>query len=265
MRSIAVLILLAISLASCSEYQRVLKEPDMNQKYKMADSLYHAGKYRKSYRLFEQIVPSFMGTAHAERIQYLYASNIYKLKDYYSASYQYERYAETYPASDSAEVAAFRSVKSYYEMSPRYTIEQRDTYVALEKLQNYLGRYPDSQYLDEVNAMSNELQEKLNKKEFEIAKQYLRIMDYKAAISAFDNFIKTNLGSKYQEEAYLRRMEAALLLTKHSVPDLIPERLKEAESYYKEYLRYYKEAELSAEADNIYNKIKDQINKEATS
>lgn len=261
MRSIAVFLLLVISLSSCSEYQKVLKTTDTSKKYLMADSLFNEGKYRKSLRLFEQVSASYRGTAHDERVSYLFASNLYKLKIYKRASYEYERFAENYPMNDSAEVAAFRSVESYYKQSPRYTLDQEKTHEALEKLQVFLEKYPESIFVSEVNQLSNELQEKINLKEFEIAKQYLRIMDYKAAITSFDVFVKTNLGSKYQEEAYLRRMEAALLLTRHSVPDLIPERLNTAEGYYNEYKKYYSEGELAELADKIYNKIKDQINK----
>lgn len=220
----------------------------------MADS-FKKGKYKKSIRLYEQVVPAYRGKPQAERVQFLYATNLYLLKDYYAASYNYERFAITYPKSDSAEVAAFRAVESSYRTSPTYTLDQEDTKVALEKLQEFLSVYTDSEYHDKANEMSAELRTKLERKEFDIAKQYLRIMDYKAAIAAFDNFIKRNPGSDFQEEAYLRRIEASYLLAKHSIPTLIEERAIAAKGYYKEYLKYYKESELSEEAGDLLEKI----------
>lgn len=262
MRSIIILLCLATTLVSCSEYQKVLKQTDVAKKYKMADSLFNEGKYRKSLRLYEQVVPAYRGKPEAERLQFLYATNYYRLKDNYSASYQYERFAASYPKSDSAEVAAFRSVESYYKLSPRYTLDQDDTELALEKLQIFLTEYSDSPYQEEANAMSADLQNKLQRKEFDVAKQYLRIMDYKAAIASFGIFINKYSGSEFQEEAYLRRIEAAYLLATLSAPDLMQERFEEAKEFYKAYIKYYKDSEFSEEAAELLEKIEKGLIKE---
>lgn len=259
MRSIIVLLVLATTLVSCGEYQRVLKETDVSKKYSMADSLFKKGKYRKSLRLYEQVVPAYRGKPQAERVQYLYATNLYYLKDYYAASYNYEQFAKSYPENDSAATAAFRAVESYYRVSPTYTLDQEDTKIALEKLQDFLTDYSDSDYSERANEMSAELQGKLERKEFDIAQQYLNIMDYKAAIAAFSNFINRNSGSDFQEKAYLRRIEASYLLAKHSIPTMIEERAKDAKEYYKEYIKYYKDAEFSDEAEELLKKINEVL------
>lgn len=262
MRSIIILLCLATTLVSCGEYQKVLKETDVGRKYTMADSLFNAGKYRKSLRLYEQVVPAYRGKPEAERLQFLYATNYYRLKDYYSASYNYERFAIAYPKSDSAEVAAFRSVESYFHMSKRHTLDQTDTETALDKIQVFLTEYADSSHQEEANALSAELQNKLQRKEFDIAKQYLRIMDYKAAIASFTNFVNKYSGSEFQEEAYLRRTEAAYLLATKSVPTLVQERLEKAKEYHREYLKYYKDSEFSEEAQELLDKIEEELIKE---
>ena len=43
-------------------------------------------------------------------------STFYNLEDYYLAGYEFERFETSYPQSDSVEVAAYRSAKSYYEL-----------------------------------------------------------------------------------------------------------------------------------------------------
>lgn len=262
MRSITLLLCLATVLVSCGEYQKVLKETDISRKYNMADSLFNAGKYRKSLRLYEQVAPAYRGKPQAERVEFLYATNLYRLKDYFAASYQYERFAISYPENDSAEVAAFRAIDSYYQLSPKYTLDQEDTEVALEKVQDFLTNYSDSDYNERANEMSAELQKKLQRKEFEIAAQYLRIMDYKAAIASFDIFIKKYPGSDFQEEAYLRRIESAYLLAKHSLPALKQERLDEAMHFYTEYVKYYKDSEFTEDALKFLEKIENELIKE---
>lgn len=262
MRSIILLLSLAAVLVSCGEYQKVLKETDISRKYTMADSLFNAGKYRKSLRLYEQIVPAYRGRPQAERVEFLYATNLYRLKAHADASYSYERFAMSYPENDSASIAAFRSIESYYNLSPRYTLDQEDTEIALEKVQDFLTNYPDSPHHDRANEMSAELQRKLQRKEFEIAKQYLRIMDYKAAIASFDIFIKKYPGSDFQEEAYLRRIESAYLLATRSIPTLVKERMNEAKEFYNEYVKYFKDSEFSDEAKELLMKIEEELIKE---
>ena len=112
---------------SCSEYQVVLKSDDAARKYVVADSLYQQGKYKKALKLMEQIVPVYRGKPQAEKLMYMYANTFYKLEDFYLAGYQFERFETSYPKSDSLEIAAYKSAKSYYELSPRYSLDQKDT------------------------------------------------------------------------------------------------------------------------------------------
>ena len=135
MRTSLLLIFVAGTFMSCSEYQQALKSEDVLEKYEYAQELYADGKYKKALGLMEQIVPVYRGKPQAERLMFLYANTFYNLEDYYLAGYQFERFETSYPNSDSVEVAAYRSAKSYYELSPRYSLDQQDTYKALEKLQ----------------------------------------------------------------------------------------------------------------------------------
>ena len=123
MKKTLVILLAVISLASCSEYQEALKSEDMGLKYSFADSLYDAGKYRKSVKLWEQIVPAYRGKPQAERIMYLYADSHYQVEDYYLAGYQFDRFVSAYPDSDKAEEAQYKAAVSYAELSPNYQLD----------------------------------------------------------------------------------------------------------------------------------------------
>ena len=88
---------------------------------------------------------------------------------------------------------------------------------ALEKLQLFINKYPDSEYLAEANTLIKELDFKLEKKAFEIAKQYNKIAyfessDYEAAIKAFDNFLVDYPGTSFREEAMFYRLDSAYKL-----------------------------------------------------
>ena len=255
MRTSLLSVFALLLLSSCSHYQKLLKSDDAPAKYAMADSLYKQGKYKKSLKLMEQIVPVYRGKPQAEPLMFRYANTFFNLEDYYLAGYQFERFEASYPKSDSVEVAAFKSAKSYYELSPRYSLDQTDTYTALEKLQAFINKYPDSEKMADANTLVRELRGKLEKKDYEVAKQFLRISDFKASIAAYDNFIADHPGSIYRKDAFYERSEAAYLLAINSVPQKVEGRLKEAKIYHQSFMKYYSDSDRREDADELINNI----------
>ncbi|MAP81006.1 MAG: outer membrane protein assembly factor BamD [Aequorivita sp.] len=253
------LICFSIFMSSCSQYQEVLRKDDMGKKYAFADSLYTSGKYKKSLKLMEQLVPSYRGKPQGEKLMFMYANTYYNLEDFYLAGYQFERFTQSYPNSDSVEVASFKAAKSFYELSPRYSLDQKETYQGLEKLQEFINTYPNSSKREEANTLVAELRTKLEKKEFEVAKQYLRVEDYKAAIGAFDNFITDNPGSVYRKDAFFGRFVAAYKLAINSIPVLVQERLRDAKVYYNNFIKYYKDTDLAPEAMEYNQDIESKL------
>lgn len=210
----------------------------------------------------EQIVPVYRGKPQAEKLMYMYANTFYNMEDFYLAGYQFERFETAYPDSDSIEVAAYKSAKSYYELSPRYSLDQKDTGKGLERLQSYINKYPNSEFRKEANGLVLELRRKLEKKDFEVANQYLNIEDYKAAIEAFDNFITDHPGASLRKEAFYGRFEAAYKLALRSLPSLIKERLEEAKGYYSSFKKYYEDSDLSEDAQSILADIDERLSTE---
>ena len=259
MKQLITLICFLVTLVSCSEYQRVLNNDNVSKKYAMADSLYAAGKYLKAVRLMEQIVPAYRGKPQAEKLMFIYANSYYKLDDHFLSGYQFERFVTSYPKSDSVEIAAYKSARSYYELSPVFSLEQKETHQALEKLQEFINGYPNSPKRDEANKLVAELRGKLDKKSYETANQYFRISDFKAAIGSFDNFIKNHPGSKYRKDAFFGRFNAAYKLAINSFPSLVEERLKVAKEHYESFAKYYKDSDLAEAANTILEDINKRL------
>ena len=86
-------------------------------------------------------------------------------------------------------------------LSPRYTLDQDDTYTGIDKFQIFINRFPNSEYVSEALELMDDLQNKLEEKDFEISKQYYTIRDYASAIKSLDKFIADNPGSIFREEA----------------------------------------------------------------
>ena len=159
-RFLAVLLFVGFCF-SCSPYQKALKSEDMGIKYEEATKQYEKEKYAKAIRLFEQMAATYRGKPQAEKMYYMYAMSLYKTKQYYSAGYQFESFVSGYPKSEKLEQAAYLGAKSYSELSPVYSLDQVDTFKAIEKLQVFIDRFPDSEYLPEANETLKGLREKI--------------------------------------------------------------------------------------------------------
>ena len=252
---------LIISFVSCSEYQKMLNNPDTNLKYKAAEVYYKEGEYKKANRIFEQIVPNYRGKPQAQRIIYFYANSYFQIRDYNLSAYQFESFVKSYPKSDRAQEAYFMAAKSYYMLSPRFSLDQQDTYKAIDKLQIFLDNYPDGEFSDDANTLISELQVKLEKKFFEISKKYYTIRDYKASIKAFDSFISDFPGTPFKEEALYYKFLSNYELAINSIFDKKEERLVEAKELGDSLLDYFPE---SLFLEDIEKKFKN-IEKELTS
>ena len=167
MKKILSILLLTLVFCSCGEYQKALKTEEIGVKYDVATKQYDKGNYAKAIRLFEQIAPSYRGRPQAEKMFYLYSQSYFKTKQYYSSAYQFESFVSSYPKSEKVEEASYLAALSYSKLSPRYSLDQVDTYKAIDKLQAFIDQYPTSEYLSEANVIVKELREKLEKKSFE--------------------------------------------------------------------------------------------------
>ena len=230
-----------LSVFSCSDYQKLLNSDDASEKYKKAEVYYNSGEYRKANRLFEQIIPKYRGRPQSQRIIFFFAETYFQTKSYSLAAYQYENFVKSYPKSERVREAIFKAAKCFYLQSPSFSLDQNETYNAIEKLQVFINLYPDSEFTPEANQMISELQEKLEKKDFEIAKQYFTIRDYRAAVKANENFIAGFPGTKFREESMYIKFLSLYEIAINSIFSKKQKRLNELKQEYELILRYYPE------------------------
>ena len=249
-----------ILITSCNEYQKVLNNDDTNVKYKAAEEYYNSGEYRRANRLLEQLVPAYRGKPQAERLVYFFADSYFQTKNYYLASYQFESFIKSFPKSQKLEEASFFAAKSHYMMSPVYSLDQEETNTAIEKLQIFMNNYPKSKFVDECNQLISELQNKIEKKEFEVAKQYYTIYDYRAAIKSLDNFVVEFVGSKYREEALYYKFLASYEIAINSVEAKKYQRLLDLKQLHDNITRYYPETLFEEDLSKKIKTVEKEIN-----
>ena len=258
-KKIISLLLVLVVFASCSEYQKALKTEDVAVKFEVATKLYDAGKYADAIRLIEQIAPAYRGKPQAEKLFYMFSMSYYNTKQYYLAAYQFESFVSGYPKSEKIEEAAYLGAKCFSKLSPVYSLDQVDTFKAIEKLQGFIDSYPNSTYLPEANKTLRELNDKLEKKVFENAKQYNTIMEYKAAMVALDNFVSDYPGTPYKEDALFYKYDSAYQLAINSVPDKMEERLNIAKTAYSSLIKFKPDTKYKKVADEMFARIETDL------
>ncbi len=264
MKRYFIVLLLAVSFQSCSEYQKVLKNEEVKPKYDMAEKLYEEGDFKHANRLLEQIAPKYVGKPQGERVMFFLANSYFELKDYNTAGYQFERFIKSYPKSDKSTEAAFLGAKSYYELSPSYSLDQTDTDKALLKLQNFINAYAESEYFAQANAMAQELTQKKERKAFEILKQYNKLGEFnydmiKSAVAASENFVSDFPGSVYREEAMFVKADALTHMAMNSFQSLQKERLENARDAIMAFKKQYPNTKLEKEVTDLMDKVENGL------
>jgi len=248
---IIILFFVVVTFASCSEYHKVLNKGKADDQYKMATELFEQGKYNKAIILFEKVIPLYERKPQMQRIMYMVAESYYKSKDYELSAYYFNRFIANYPNSSKIEEAAYLVAHSFYLGSPKYSRDQKDTQKALGAFQNYIDKYPTSERYADANNYYDELTFRLEKKSFEIAKQYYRIEDYTAAIAAFENFLQDHIGSKFKEDALYYKFKASNDLAINSIDQKKEKRINDAFTIYDKFLKNYPESEKMKELKTL--------------
>jgi len=215
---------IALLLGSCSEFSKAVKSTDVQYKYRMAVQYMEEPDYDRAMPLLEELLSLTRGDTLYEPVSYYYAMGHFGLKDYIMASYYLSNFAKTFRISKHAEQCTFLAAYCHYKESPEYELDQRDTHAAIDKLELFMIRYPETALKDSCNSLIDELRLKLEKKDFFAARQYLRTRHYRPASEAFKGFLRNWPNSIFREEALFNILQADHDLAVNSVESRQAER-----------------------------------------
>ena len=256
------LLVSTLVLGSCaSGYQRLLKSTDVNKKYEAAVQYYEKGDFFRAGTLLEDLIPLLKGRPEAEKAQFYFANTNYKQKNYVLSAFYFKSFTDTYPNSPYSEEASFLHAKSLFLDSPGYELDQTNTVSALESIQDFLNRYPESKFKAETENMSQELQKKLENKAFESAKLYYQLRYNQAAVVALTNFQQQFPASAYAEQAAFLRLSAQYAWAQESVEAKQRERFLEAVSFYQQFIDGFPKSKNLKAAQDMYDVSQAQIAK----
>jgi outer membrane protein assembly factor BamD len=246
------LVVIALFLSACGDYNKIVKSTDYEFKYKKAVEYYEEGEYVRAGTLFQELVNIYRGTSRADKIYYFYAKSMIGQKDYLMAGHYFKTLVKEFPASEYVEEAQFMVGYCAYLLSPKPRLDQSVTQEAIDALQLYINLYPFNERVEEANRLIDELRDKLVYKSYLTAKLYFDFENYKAAVVALTNSMKEHPDSKYREELMYMLLKSKYLLAVNSVSEKKEERLTNALDEYFTFVDEYPESQYKKEADKYY-------------
>lgn len=246
--------ILILGIAGCkSRFEKLRLSNDVAKKYQEGIRLYNQKDYSKALILFEGLAQKYRGQEGADDVSYYYAFTLYRLKDYTTARYKFKEFADTYPTNKNAEECRYMSAYCYYLDSPAASLDQQNTYKAIDALQLFINFYPKSERAAQAAQYIATLRGKLETKAFNNAKLYYDLGDYevsyyKSAVVALKNAQIEFPDIKYAEEMDLLILKSQYMYAKNSYPARQEDRYNEAINYYDEFTEAHPNSQYAKEA-----------------
>lgn len=254
MKSFWTYIIAAFLFVQCSDYNKILKSKDYNLKFTKAVEYYEQGDCSKALPLLEELLSLYRLTSKGEDVYYYYAKTNYCLGEYFVANYYFRSFVKTYPGSPRAEECAFLGAMCNVKNSPVWSLEQSETVNAIESLQLFMNRYPESSKRDSCESIIGSLRDKLEKKAFEGASVYYKMENYKAASVAFKNVLQDYPDTGYKEDLLFLIVKSDYLLAQNSIDKKKDDRYRESIESYLKFADAFPESTKLKEAEVYYNR-----------
>lgn len=260
----SIIITLALLMTGCTKFGKLQRKGTFEEKYAGAVEFYKNKKYYKAGILFDDIMAFSAGRPEAGDIHFMNADCQYYEGNLYYAADGFKRYYEKYPRSERVEDAMFMYAKTLTALSPSIELDQDNSIKAINAMQAFINRYPNSVHKEECNSKIKELEQKIEQKAYNIAKLNLQIGNYRAAVIGFKDFIQNHPNSSYNEELSFLTIRAQYLFGKNSFDKLKKDgkyhylkrdRLRTSQTFYNNFVRKYPSSKYLNDAEQILKQI----------
>jgi len=255
------LVVVSMMVSSCSKYQQLLKSNRNEDKYTAAVQFYEKKDYDRALPLFEQLLTISKGTSKYEMVFYYYANCYYGQGDYEEGSFYFENFVTNFPNSKYAEECSFMGAFCYYLNSPNSSLDQSNTKKAMLQLQLFTNKYPKSTKVDQCNQLIDLLREKLMKKDYETAKLYYNMNDYRGATVCFKNLVKNFPDTKYKEESLYLCVKSYYNWANNSIETKKEERFKATMEAYNIFIDNFPKSKYVKESEGYFEGALKQLDK----
>ncbi len=255
--------LLLTAAACATQFETLLSSNDVEAKYAAAMDYYQNKKFGKAAQLFESLAVLTNGTARDDTVQFYWGLSNYRNKDFYTAESNFSSFIQNFPRSPFAPDAQFYRLDCLYRATYRYELDQTPTRSCLMAIAEYEREHPEDQvHMAACAQMKHDLQDRLDRKDFEAGRLYYRMEDYLAAQVKLRNVLKTNADNFYREDVLYYTAMSSYHYARLSFPDKRRERYLVFSDDYLNFVGEYPESHYRRELDGLYRRVQGILGKD---
>lgn len=196
MHKIIILALLLLFTWGCSSSYDT---SNMNHEERLAYSikLYEQEDFEDAINELQALILQYPGSAIIDDSQFYLAMSRFKRGEYILAAFEFSKLIKNMSASEYLPQAQFMLAECYYELSPDVNLDQSYSKKAIEEYQAFIDFFPLNEKVFEAEQKIVQLNNKLAKKEYEIALIYEKLGYFKASLKYYDNVMEIYHDTEY--------------------------------------------------------------------
>ena len=244
---LGILILINSFFSGCSSSSGSdITTDDPEKAFKIAKRKYDRKDYVDAIEDFLYLKKIFRGTEISPQVQFYLAESYFYEKEYIFAEDEYKELLKTYGDSLFPETR-YKLGLSYYELSPKYSLDQNFTHKAINEFKLFLNLFPANKNVPDAEKKLIELENKLAYKNYRAGELYMKMDKYIAAANYFKTVHEDYIESEWADDAIIGHADALINAKKFD----------DAEKVLEKFYKYFQNSKLKSKADKLNNIIKE--------
>jgi len=224
-----------------------LKTDDPQKAFEIAKRKFDRKDYVDAIEDLSLMKITFQGKGFDDKIQYYIAESYFMQKEYIFAEYEYKSFIKDYNQSILMPDALYKHGLTYYNLSPKYSLDQEYAQLAITEFLEFINAYPQDKNIPDAEAKIKELRNKLALKDYTIAENYMKIGNNRSAAIYFQNVYNNYIESEWADDAMLGHTEALINGKK----------IEEAEKVLDRFYKLFPKSDQKKKAKQLEQRIKD--------
>lgn len=236
-----------MQFGGCSSSGEKINTDDPNKAFEIAKRKFDRGDYVSAIEDFSLIKVMFPGTDVIEKAQFYTAESYFNQKEYLLAAYEYDNFLKSHPLSAFLPQARYKLALTYYNLSPKYSLDQEFTRQAINEFLGYIEQFPQDKNIHNAEEKVKELRNKLAYKDLVTAENYMKLDNNRSAAVYFQSVYDNYLESDYADDGMVGHAEALINGKKYD----------DAKKVLEKFYKYFPKSSLKSKADRLSGRIRD--------
>ncbi len=234
-------------IIGCGSSKTDINTDDPQKAYDIAKRKYDKKDYVDAIEDLSFIKIRFPGTDVSDKVQFYLANSYFYPKEYILAAYEFESFLKNYPMSPLFPEGKYMLGNTYYELSPKYSLDQQFTKEALNQYLSYIESYPADKNVPDAEKKIKEMRNKLAFKDYWTAELYMKNDYYKAASLYYQAVYDEYIDSDWADDAMVGQADAYINGRKY----------EDAKKVLDKFYKLFPNSTLKSKADKLSGRIKE--------